>query len=110
MKHQQTLAFEGGVNRFFADFDRPENMPDIVAERFVVVTGNVNHPSAAIGLAKQGAQHLVVTGRPVQRAGHGPEIDHVAHQINGVAFNVIQAVQQVLGAAILEAEVDIGKP
>ncbi len=64
------------------------------AEHLVVVAGNEDHLGAALGLAEDGAQHVVVRLRPEHGLLHAPDIDDVADQEQGVHLDVVQKIEQ----------------
>jgi hypothetical protein len=91
-----------GVN-----FQIAENSAVEFPEHFVVIAGDENNLGAAFGLAQYGSQHIVVCLRPKHGFLHAPDIDDVAHQEQSIHFDVVQKIQQQVGAAAFEAKMDI---
>ena len=89
------------------NFEVAEHGPVEIAEYLVVIAGNENHLRAAFGLAQNGPQHIVVRLRPIHGLLHAPHIDDVADQEQGVHFDVMQEIEQQVGAAAFEAQMDV---
>ena len=78
-----------------------------VAELLVVIARHIDHARAVLGLAENRAQHVAVRLRPVDRAAQAPHIDDVADKEQGVHLDVVQKIEQPVGAAALEAQMDV---
>jgi hypothetical protein len=76
-----------------------------VAGGLVVVAGDVDHLDALAGHAQNLLHHVVVGLRPVPAALQLPAVDDVADQIEPVALDVADEVEQDLGLAASRAEV-----
>jgi len=77
------------------------------AEYLVVIAGDENHFGAALGLAEDGAQHIVMRLRPVHAFLHAPHVDDVTDQEQEIHFHVMQEIQEQVGAAAFEAQMDV---
>src|SRR5690554_601797 len=73
-----------------------------------MVARNVNHPGAGRGQLQQLVNHLPMAVRKVGPALHGNQVDNVTHQIEGLALDVIQEIQQVVRLAIGGTQVNVG--
>ena len=78
-----------------------------LAEHLVVIARDEDHLGAALGLAQDGAQHIVVRLRPKHGLFHAPHIDDVADQKQRVHLDVMQEIEQQIGAAAFETQMDV---
>jgi hypothetical protein len=90
------------------DFQIPENRAVEIAEHLVVIAGDENDLRAALGLAENRAQYIDVRLRPVHGLLHAPDVDDVADQEQVFHLDVMQIVEQQLGAATLESQMYVG--
>jgi hypothetical protein len=85
------------MHHFPADVDAGEVKVLIVPERLVVIAGHIGHPGAPFGLVEYQTHDLAVDGRPVPSRFLFPQIEDVAHQIEPVAFAVLEEVKEIFG-------------
>jgi hypothetical protein len=78
-----------------------------LAKRPVVVSGDIDDPGSAARPLEQGPEHLVLRLRPVHAALQAPEFDDVTNQIQRVALDAVEKVEEVLRAAASESKMDI---
>ena len=71
-----------------------------LAQLFVMIAGHVDDTRAMLGLAEDGAQHVVVDLRPVETAAHAPEVDDVPDQEQLLHLYVAQKIEHQLGPAL----------
>ena len=91
-----------------ADLDVAEHQPVVIAERPVVIAGNVDDPRAVLGLAENRADDVVMRLRPVETARQAPHVDDVADEVDLLALDAAQEVEQEFRAASLETKMDVG--
>jgi hypothetical protein len=108
--HQQCPAVGGLVDRLVGKFDAAEIEPDIIAERFVMVARHIDDARPVLGFLENAAHHVVMTRRPVPALAQLPAVDDVADQIEGLAIDRFQEIEQQLGIAAGGAEVGVGDP
>jgi hypothetical protein len=106
---QQLAAIRLDVDRFLLDLHLAEGELAVLARRFVVVAGNVDHVGALARLAHDLLHHVVVRLRPVPPALQPPAVDDVAHQVQRLALVLPQEVEQQFGLTAARSEMDIGQ-
>jgi hypothetical protein len=79
-----------------------------VADAVVVIAWNVDHPHALAGQAQDLLDHVVVGLGPEPAGLHLPAVNDVAHEVERVALELADELQQELGLAAARAQVDIG--
>ena len=92
---------------FTMNFQVAEHGAVEFAKHLIVIAGDENHFGAALGLAQNRAQHIVVRLRPEHALLHAPHIDDVADQEQVVHLDVVQEIEQQVGAAAFEAQMDV---
>src|SRR5262249_42734998 len=90
--------------------DVSQNHAAVIPKKFVVIAGHVNYLGAALGFSQNRAEDIVMRLRPEQPPLHLEHIDNVADQIEEVAFNGAQEVEQTIGAAAPKSKMDVGNP
>jgi hypothetical protein len=109
--HQQQASAVGcGVDVAVADTDVTESKPVVVAQRMIVVAGHIDDRGPGLGLVQDGAHDVVVRLGPIQAAFHVPEVDDIPEQVQVIALDGIEKVEQVMGLAVFGAQVDVGDP
>jgi hypothetical protein len=83
---------------------------DIAPCELVMVAGNEDDAHTFSRLAQDLLHHIVVQLRPVPGAPQLPAVDDVAHQVQRVALDVAQEVEQRLRLTPRGAEMQIGDP
>ena len=78
-------------------------MPVEGGEEFVVVADNVDDFGSLPAFAQEFLNDIVVFLRPVDASTQGPDIDQVAHKLEGVEFHILQEIQQHAGFASTRA-------
>ena len=107
VQHQHAPAIGALVNVFAMDFQVAEHGAVEFAKHLVMIAWDEDHLGAALGLAQNGAQHIVVRLRPVHGLLHAPHVDDVADQEQVIHLHVVQEIEQQIGAAALEAQMDV---
>jgi hypothetical protein len=79
-----------------------------IPEYFVMVAWNENHLGASLGFTQDGAQYVVMGLRPEHAFLHAPDIDDVAHQKQSIHLDVVEKIEQQVGATALEAQMNVG--
>jgi len=82
--------------------------PAVVARHFVVVARNINDLGPLARQPEDLLHHVVVGLRPVPAAGQLPAVEDVADQVEPLALDVADEVEQELGLATLGAQMDVG--
>ena len=72
----------------------PKFEPGELAEHLVMVAGDVDHLGAALGALQQAPDDVVVRARPVVALLHPPAVDDVADQVQRLAVDMIEEVDQ----------------
>ena len=107
MQHQQPLALRGLVDAVLQDLEVAEAESAELAEIFVVVARHIDHASAVLGLTEQRAQHVVVFLWPIEGAAQRPEVDDVTDEIEVVALDAAEEIEQRGRVAAAGTEVDV---
>ncbi len=81
MRDQEAPAIGGTVLAFSHDLDAADPQRQIVADNFIMVTGNVHDPHPTLGQRQHRIEHATVSGGPASALVQGPEIDEITHQI-----------------------------
>ena len=110
VQHEEAPAVGHGVNGLVQHRNPAEAMIGEVAEVFIMVAGDVDHPGSLARLAQYLLHNVVVRLTPVPRALHAPAIDDVADQIQILAFRVLQKVEQHLRLTAARAKMNVGNP
>ena len=105
MQHQQPLTLRGLVDAILHDLEVAEAEAAELAEIFVMVARHIDHARAVLGFAEQRAQHVVVFLWPVESAAQRPEVDDVTDEIERVALDTAEEVEQRSCVAAAGAEV-----
>jgi hypothetical protein len=106
----QPTAVSRDVDAFVHHVDAAEVVFHVAARELVVVAGHEHHTRALARLAQDLLDDVVVRLRPEPLAPQLPAVDDVAHQVQRLAFQVTQKVEQRLGPAAGRAEVHVGYP
>jgi hypothetical protein len=106
---QIALAVGGLVDGVAGHHHAAEMHAAEVADPVVVIAGHVDDVHPLAGQAQDLLHHVVMGLRPVETALHLPAVDDVAHQIQRVAFQLADEVEQKLRLTAAGAEVDVGK-
>jgi hypothetical protein len=107
---EEALAVGFGVDRFPGYPDVTEDRAAVIPKKLVVISGHVNDFSSALGLSQNSADDIVVGLRPEQPSLHLQDINDVADEIEEVAFNRTQEVEQAIGATASKSQMDVGNP
>jgi hypothetical protein len=98
------------VNRLGHQLDAAEIEPDITAEGLVMVAGYVDDARAVLCLFEDAAHDIVVARRPVPALPQLPAVDDVPDQVERLAIDRFQEVEQQLGVAARGSEMRVGDP
>jgi len=96
---QETPSIGICVNGFLQDLHVAERHVVKVAQQLVVIAGHIDDIDAVFGLAQDRSHDVVVRLRPEDPLPHFPDVDDVADQIEILAVDGMEEVQQVIGAA-----------
>lgn len=110
VNHQEPPALLGDMRGFAHQAHSAKVHVDIVAQRFVMVAGNVDDLGSFTRLAEQLLNDVVVALIPIDRLAQPPAVDDVADQVQVLGFGMAEKIEQELGLAAARAEVDIGDP
>jgi len=109
MQQQEASPVGQRMHVFAADLDVAEGDVEIIAQRFVVVTGNEHHPLAMPRPTQDLLDHSVLRRRPCDAAAHRPEIDDIADQEKVLGTIGAQEIEEPVGLARPRTEVDVGE-
>ena len=79
-------------------------------EEFIVIPDDVDDFGPLPAFAQKFLDDIVVLLRPVDASTQGPDIDQVAHKVEGVEFHILQEIQEHAGFASTRAEMNIRNP
>ena len=88
--------------------DPAEVEADEVAKRLIMIAGQIDYARAVLGFLKDAADDVVVSRRPVPAFAQLPPVDDVADQIQGLAVDCLEEIEQQLGLAASGAEMGVG--
>src|SRR5215471_12583567 len=108
MENQKVTTVGGSVLRFRHKFDTGEYQSEIIAKRFVVSAGDIDHPCSVHDLGKDCIDHATMGRAPVRVLAQTPKVDNVADEIERPAVIVLQKIGQELGFAAGVSEMNIG--
>lgn len=74
------------------DIDAVKIHAGMLAERLVMVAGNIKHARALLGLVKNPLHDIAVQGRPVKAVPEFPQIDDIADQVKRIAVDMIEKI------------------
>ena len=106
--HPEPAAVGGLVDAVLHHLDAAEGMAGIAARELVMVAGHEDHPRALARLAQHLLHHVVVRLRPEPAPLQLPAVDDVPDQIERLALDRAQEVEQRLGLAAGRAQVHVG--
>jgi len=107
MDDQVTLAAGGHVDGILDHLDAAKMRAVIVAQKLVMIAGNVKQPDALARLPQQLLHDVIVKLRPIPRGLQLPAVDDIAHEIDGVGFVVAQEVEKLVRLAAARSEMDV---
>jgi hypothetical protein len=107
VQQQQPATFGGAVREIAMDFDIAEALRRKGAQVGVVIAGNQHYAPAFMGHPHQPGQHCFVAGGPVGRSLEAPQIDDIADQEQLLDIDVIQEIEQALGATTAGSQMQI---
>ena len=110
MQHQQAAAVGGFVDRLAADLDPAEIEAGELPEHLVMIAGDIDDAGATLGALQDAPDDVVMRGGPVEALLQAPAVDDVADQIQRVAVDVVEEIDQHVGVAAARAQVDVGNP
>src|SRR5271157_932315 len=108
MHDEETAPLRCHMQGVMMDLDGPKAHPAIAADRFVMIAGDENDSRSLAGFSKKLLQHVVVRLQPEGTALQAPEIDDIAHEIDGVRVVVADKVEERFRLASARAEMNIG--
>ena len=95
--HEIAPPVGGGVHGLVLDLDAAEVGTAVLAQRLVVVAGYEHDARALARLAQQLLDDVVVRLRPDGAAPDPPEVDDVAHEVDGLGVVFLQEIEQQIG-------------
>src|SRR3546814_17416044 len=98
------------MHRLFPDLDTAEIRACELAEHLVVIAGDIDDVRAALGALHDAADDRIVPLGPVKALLQSPAVDDVADQVEDIAVDVIEEIEQQPVVASSRAEVDVGNP
>ena len=110
MGDPELAAIGRGVQTLLGQLDATEGVVEVGAGKLVVVPRDVDHARAFASLAQDLLDHVVVRLRPVPGATQLPAVDDVAHEIEGVALDAAQEVEEGVCLAARRSQVHIRDP
>src|SRR5690554_3827024 len=75
-----------------------------------MVAGNINDPRSALGPLQYAPDDVIMTARPVKLLFQPPSVNNISDQVERVAVDMVQKVDQQIGIASPRSQVDIGNP
>jgi len=96
------------VDGVLDDLDAAEMYAVIVAQKLVVIAGNVDDAHALARLAQELLHHVVVRLRPIPARAQLPPVDDVADEVDRIGVVVAQEVEQPIGLAAFGSEMHVG--
>jgi len=110
MGDQQLAAIDGFMNRFQNQLDAAEGHAGIVAQHLVMVARDEHHAGAAMRHLEDAAHDFVVLIGPVPALAQPPPVNDVANQVERLAFDRAQEIDEHRRVAAARAEVNVGNP
>src|SRR3546814_5721311 len=96
------------MHRLFPDLDTAEIRACELAEHLVVIAGDIDDVRAALGALHDAADDRIVPLGPVKALLQSPAVDDVADQVEDIAVDVIEEIEQQPVVASSRAE-EIGR-
>src|SRR5689334_12171536 len=93
MDNENAVSGRGDMNIAGPDFDIPVAAAK-VCHQLVMITGNINDPGTFPRLAQNLLNDVVVLLRPVNAAAKRPDINQIAHHVEGIEIVIAQKIQQ----------------
>src|SRR5262249_20633713 len=95
------------VDGVLDDLDAAEMHAVIVAQKLVVIAGNVDDAHALARLAQELLHHALVRLRPIPARAQLPPVADVADEIDRIGVVVAQEVEQPIGLAAFGSEMHV---
>src|SRR5262249_56341528 len=97
----------GDVDGVLDHFDAAKMGSVIIAQKLVVIAGNVEQADSFARLPQQLLHDVVVKLRPIPGGLELPAVDDVAHAIDGVGFVMPHTVDKLVSLAAARSEMDV---
>src|SRR5262249_25838407 len=107
MHHEIAPCIGGFMDRGLDDFDAAEMRSIVVAQKLVVVAGQINDSRTLARLAQEFLHDVVMMLRPEPAGAQLPAVDDIADQINGLGIVITQKLEKLSGLAAASAEMYI---
>jgi hypothetical protein len=98
------------MDGFLYDLDIPEGHIMIVPKQLVVISRDVDDIGAVFGLSQNRPQYVVVRLRPEDPPLHFPDIDDVSNEVQILAVERMEEVEEVIGAAATKTQMNVRDP
>jgi hypothetical protein len=96
------------VDRTIHDLNPAEVRSNIVAEKLVMISRDVDQPNAFSYLAEELLNDVVMLLRPVPTGLEPPAVDDVADKVDRIGVDGPKKIKQQVALTTLRAEVQIG--
>ena len=110
MDDEQFAAVGGLVDRLAADLDPAEIEAVERLHHLVMVARDIDDARAALGAFEHAPHDVIVLGRPEMALFQTPAVDDVADQIERLAIDMVEKVDQHRGVAPARAKVNVADP
>src|SRR5262249_43180198 len=109
VNHQGVTSVGSNMDGILDHLDAAEMRAVIIAQKLVVVSGDVDDAGALARLAQQFLQHVIMGLRPVPGRLELPSVDDVADQVDGIGVDIAQEIEQLVGLAAADSEMNVGQ-
>ena len=106
MGHQVSAPISRLVYGVQFDLDATKTRTSIVAEKVIMITGNVDHPRTGSWQIKKPLQNLMMFRFPITRQ-RLPRIDDIADEINRLSFVCRQEIEDQVSTGQSRAKVHV---
>ena len=89
------------------DFDTAECVGNVAAGKFIMIARHKHHTHALTRLAQNFLHNVVVRLRPVPVLAQLPTVDNVTYEVERLAIQPPQKLQERLGLTACRAQVNI---
>src|SRR3984957_9938429 len=109
VKHQHTFTIRGRMYRILLNRDATEQ-PEITANRFVVVTGDIDYSSTLAAFSKELLDDVIVFLRPIDSTFQRGKVDQISNDIQRLKIVFSKKTQQRFGLADFVTKMNIRNP
>lgn len=108
MDHKISATICCNVHLALNNFHTAKMGAQIIAQKFIVITGNVNNIGALTDFAEQFLHHIIAGMRPLPSLFQRSSVKDVVDQAERFGIMTAQKIQQQFGLATLRTQMDIG--